>query len=49
MRVEDPLPLVQPKLIEGPTIILLPPKCFWYNPKLNNLELGIYIIELDIL
>jgi hypothetical protein len=36
LRVEDPLPLVLPKFILAPTILLFPPKFFWYNPKLNN-------------
>ena len=36
MRVDEPLPLVEPNLTETAAILLFPPKRFWFKPKLNK-------------
>ena len=36
MRVDEPLPLVEPNLTETAAILLFPQKRFWFKPKLNN-------------
>jgi hypothetical protein len=43
MRVDEPLPLVEPKFTETPAILLFPPKRFWYKPKLNKWLPGIIL------